>query len=544
MSTLLVANVQFDAVGTNKIYYDGANLNVTSANVNITGRLTANAVYCPLYYDSSNTSFYVDPAANSVMHNLRVTQMGLNSVSYLTKAGINNFLVIINNKLFSTSGTTGTYSNFATGRGATGTAATFGFNSLRAVNFPGETGTLVKAATFGSGSAYALFNNGNLYTWGYNGYGQLGVGDTTNRVSPTLASTGVSNVFTHPSSSDWDCNACRIFIKKTDNYIYAAGYNAYGQLGDTTVTQRNSFQQLTGLGTTVTSVWPIGAAYGFTYFQKADNSIWACGYNSSGNLGNATTTNQSTPVDVTAAWGGLTGSARVIKKVIGGSAYHNATSAVASQWAVMLLDDGTTTYLRSAGNNTHGTVGNGTLTAGPYSTPITPTVGAGRISTISGGGGFTGTVMCLMVNGDMYIWGWNFYGQLGNGTTTDNGTPTLRASGVTGIYYDYSNQYQPYVSATFYTTSAGLYSSGYNGYGQLGLGDTTQRTAFNRVLLPGDFTVADIGSYNSTYPVASYLAVGTDGRMYAWGYNGQQNITAETTTNCLAPIQITLPLGA
>ena len=49
MSTLLVSNVQFDAVGTNKIYYDGANLNVTSANVNITGRLTANAVYCPLY---------------------------------------------------------------------------------------------------------------------------------------------------------------------------------------------------------------------------------------------------------------------------------------------------------------------------------------------------------------------------------------------------------------------------------------------------------------------------------------------------------------
>jgi alpha-tubulin suppressor-like RCC1 family protein len=416
-------------------------------------------------------------------------------------------------------------------------------NSFRAVNFPGETGTLTKAGVYGS-SAYALFSTGNLYTWGYNGYGQLGAGDTTNRVVPFLSQVGVTNVFDHPSQSDVDTYYGRLFIKKTDNYIYAAGYNGYGQLGDTTVTQRNSFYQLTGLGTTVTNVWPIGAQYGFTFFQKADNSIWACGYNGYGNLGNGGTVNQSTPVDVTTAWGGVTGSARVIKKIIGGAAYHNGSGVSAQCWAIMLLDDNTTTYLRSAGANNWGTIGNGAVAAANITTPITPTVGAGRISTISGGGGSPGTVMCLMANGDMYNWGYNAYGQLGNGTTTDNGTPTLRASAVTGIYYDYTEYVQSYVSATFYKKADGLYSSGYNGYGQLGVGDTTQRTSFTRVLLPGDFTVADLGSFHSTYPVATYLAVGTDGRMYAWGYNAQQNVTAETTTNCLAPIQITLPLGA
>lgn len=544
MSKLQVANVVFDGVGTNRIDYVGGNVNITSANVNINGRLVANTMYSPMYYDSSNTSYMVDPATTSVMHAARVSQLGLNNITYVSKNGTNSLLLIINGKLFSTCGNAATWPNHSTGRGATGTTSTLGINSLRAVNFPGETGTLTKAGVYGF-SAYALFSNGNLYTWGYNGYGQLGVGDTTNRVIPILCQSGVTAVYDHPSNSDCDAYYTRLFIKKTDNYIYAAGYNGYGQLGDTTVTQRNSFTQLTGLGTTVSNVWPIGAQYGFTFFQKADNSIWACGYNGYGALGNGGVVNQSTPVDVTTAWGGSTGSARVIKKIIGGSAYHTGAGVGSQQWATMLIDDGTTTYLRSAGANNWGTIGNGTVAASNVTTPIAPTVGAGRISTISGGGGSPGTVMCLMANGDMYIWGNNAYGQLGNGTTTpDVGTPTLRASAVTGIYYDYTEYVNSYVSAVFYTKADGLYASGYNGYGQLGIGDTTNRSTFNKVLLPADFTVSDIGAFSSTYPVASYLAVGTDGRMYAWGYNGQSNITAESTTNCLAPIQINLPLGA
>jgi alpha-tubulin suppressor-like RCC1 family protein len=547
MSTLLVANVQFDAGGSNKIYYDGANLNITSANAVISGRLTANAMYAPSYYDSSNTSFYVDPAANSVMAGLRVTQMGLNNITSMSKAQLNGFLMVINGKVFTCHGNNGTWGYYTSGRGTTGTSPVYGFNSMRVVNFPGETGTLTKAGVCGDSVAYALFSTGNLYTWGFNANGQTGLNSTAVVAVPTLAATSVTNVWDHPSNNDYSGDNTRLFIKKTDNYIYATGYNGYGQLGDTTTVSKQVFTQLTGLGTTVTSVWPIGSTYGFTFFQKADNSIWACGYNGYGALGNATTTNQATPVDVTTNWGGLTGSARVIKKVIGGSGGHDGTTAYSYGWAVMLLDDGTTTYLRSAGYNGAGSVGNGTTTASSISTPITPAVGAGRITTISGGGGAagSGTTMVLMASGAMYNWGYNGYGQLGDGTTTNNGTPTQRvASGVTGIYYDYTNHVQGWITAAFYSTSTALYGAGYNGYGQLGVGDTTNRSSFTRVLLPQDFVVSDIGSFNSTYPVASYLAIGTDGRMYAWGYNGQYNISPDTTNNCLAPVQINLPLGA
>lgn len=543
MSTLQVSNVQFDLAGSNKIYYDGANLQLTSANVNISGRLNANNVVAPAYYDSSNTYYYVTPSSNSVMSAVRVTQLGLNNITYMSKTGLNGFLIVINGKLYSCSGNAGTWGNYLSGRGTTGTTPVFGFNSMRTINFPGETGTLTKVGSGGDSYAFALFSTGNLYTWGYNSRGACGVGTTSVVATPTLAATGVTDAWDHYTQNDYSGDDARLFIKKTDNFIYAAGYNAYGQLGDGTTTSQSSFTKLTNLGTTVANVWPIGSTYGFTFFQHSNNMIQACGYNVYGVLGNSANTTPVSPVDVTTAWGGLAGSTRVIKKIVGGSGYHNGSGPISSSTAVMLLDDGTTTYLRAAGYNAWGSVGSNGVSATATSVPVTPPVGTGRISTISGGGGAS-TIMVLKENGDLYNWGHNAYGQLGNGTTTDNGTPTLRTTSVTGIYSDWTEHVQGYINANFYTKSTGLYASGYNGYGQLGVGDTTNRTSFTRVLLPADFTVADIGGYSTSYPCASYLAVGTDGRMYVWGHNGNYGVTPDTTTNCLAPIQITLPLGA
>jgi alpha-tubulin suppressor-like RCC1 family protein len=544
MSTLLTSNVYFDQTGSNRIGYDSSNISLVSANVNITGRLAvSNVIYSNAYYSSNNSSYVVEPASITSIDSLLVKDIKHSGVTYLSKAGHNNMMMVMNGKLYTTSGSVGTYTNYQTGRGLTGTIPTYSLENFKLVNFINETGTLTKTGHCGSGASFALFSTGNLYTWGFNSTGTCGVNSTTAVATPTLANTGVSDVWETISPTDLTPDYGRMFIKRTDNYIYVTGYNGYGQLGTGDTTQRTVFARLTALGTSIANVYSVGTQFGHTFFQFSNNMIMACGYNPDGRIGNGGTTSVSSPVDVTTNWGGLAGSTRAIKKIVGGTSYNDTVNNYSYGWTVMLLDDGTTTYLRAAGTNSWGTIGNGTTT-GTITTPIAPTVGAGRISTISGGGGSPGTVMCLMENGDMYNWGYNGYGQLGNGTTTTSGTPTLRASNVTGIYAEWTEYVQSYVMACFYTKADGLYGSGYNGYGQLGVGDTTQRTSFTRLNLPADFVVANIGSFYSAYPVATYLAVGTDGRLYAWGYNGQNNVTNDTTNNTVGPVQIRPPLGA
>lgn len=542
MSTLKVANVIFDSVGTNRIDYVGGNINITSANTNINGRITANNAYANAFYSISNTSYYFSPANTSSVNKISTNDFILSGVSYLTKGGISCMMMLrsngTTNKLYTAASTNGYLNYYSLARGGNGYVGTYGLDNFKVVNFPNETaGPIQVGGTYTV--AFALFANGNLYTWGANSYGECGVGTTAVVPNPVLAATGVTAVWRDNSALPAYGLASRIFIKKTDNYIYGTGYNGYGQLGDTTTANKSSFTQLTGLGTTVTSVWPMGNDYGYTFFQKSDGTIWGAGYNGYGQLGNGNTTSQSTPVNVTTNWGGGTG--YNIVKVTGLAGYHSGSSSTAYGFAAMLLDNGTTTVLKTCGINANGNLGDATTT--DKSTPVTPNVGAGRISDIVVAAGWS--VGCLKADGTFYVWGYNGYGQLGLGNTTATySTPTVGTTGVLQMFGDNDAYVQPHVGQFFVRKSDGLYAAGYNGHGELGVGDTTDRSSWTKVLLPGDLTVTLMGNFNSDYPVRSYLAAGSDGRMFAWGYNGRNEITGSTTQTCVAPIQIKLPLGA
>jgi alpha-tubulin suppressor-like RCC1 family protein len=127
----------------------------------------------------------------------------------------------------------------------------------------------------GSNSVYAIASDGSLWSWGYNGVGQLGHGDTTNRISPVQVG----------SDTDWadifsGASAQSAFAIKSDGTMWAVGVNTYGQLGLGDTTNRSTFTQV-GSDTDWSKVY---CAYRHTIAFKDDNTMMSTGYNNNGQL--------------------------------------------------------------------------------------------------------------------------------------------------------------------------------------------------------------------------------------------------------------------
>lgn len=133
-----------------------------------------------------------------------------------------------------------------------------------------------------------------------------------------------------------------------------------------------------------------------------DGTAQCWGWNKSGGLGDGTTTNRWSPVTVL----GLTSATQL---------------AVGSYHTCARLADGTA---RCWGDNSHGELGDGTTTQRPTPVAVLSSSGTGVLSEIvdlHAGYDFT---CALLTSGDVYCWGWNDYGQVGDGTTTDHALPT------------------------------------------------------------------------------------------------------------------------
>jgi alpha-tubulin suppressor-like RCC1 family protein len=132
-------------------------------------------------------------------------------------------------------------------------------------------------------------NDGSLWGWSTNSYGQLGDG-TTNPSSTTPKLIGTK--YTTASS----CGKS-MFAIKSDNTLWGWGDNTSGQMGDGTTTARLS-QKIVGMG--YISVTASGCDGNATIFaRKTDGTLWGWGSNEWGQLGDGTTTNSLTPKQIT-----------------------------------------------------------------------------------------------------------------------------------------------------------------------------------------------------------------------------------------------------
>jgi len=241
--------------------------------------------------------------------------------------------------------------------------------------------------------------DGTLWTWGYNVYGVLGDGTTTNRSSPgTVAGGGTT----------WCLVKLGILSSaavKTDGTLWTWGYNTYGILGTGDTTSRSSPGTVAGGGTTWKDVSLSNGTLSHAMAVKTDGTLWTWGNNTNGQLGTGNTTTRSSPGTV--AGGGSTWCG------VAATNYHSAA----------VKTDGT---LWTWGKNQGGSLGDGTTTQ--RSSPGTTAGGGNTWCAVSAGYRY---MAALKTDGTLWTWGYNNNGQLGDGTTTNRSSPGTTAGGGT-----------------------------------------------------------------------------------------------------------------
>ena len=134
----------------------------------------------------------------------------------------------------------------------------------------------VKQIACGGSHTMILKNDGTLWAAGYNNYGQLGLGDTNNRSMFTQVPdiTDVAQVA---------CGDSHTFILKNDGTIWSTGRNSNGQLGLGTMdSSKTLFNKIT---TNADNIKQLFCGGNGSFILKNDGTAWSCGDNSSGQLG-------------------------------------------------------------------------------------------------------------------------------------------------------------------------------------------------------------------------------------------------------------------
>ena len=161
----------------------------------------------------------------------------------------------------------------------------------------------VKHVACGGQHTFIIKNDGTVWSCGYNYNGQLGLGNsnTSNRTTFQQVTTNVSDV------KDIVCGGAgaysHTFMLKNDGTLWATGFNTYRALGTGDTSHKYVFTQIATSRDNSTNsnenydfvmvATGCHSQYNHSYALKKDNTLWGCGTNSSGQLCNGNTTNQS-----------------------------------------------------------------------------------------------------------------------------------------------------------------------------------------------------------------------------------------------------------
>ena len=337
----------------------------------------------------------------------------------------------------------------------------------------------------------AICDEGILWAWGNNRFGQLGDGTTTRRHSPVRIMDDVRSV----SAGDFHTIAVR-----NDGTLWAWGLNGTeGRIGCGTTVWRNQPFRIKD------NVVAVAAGGNHNAAITTDGVLWTWGENISGALGDGTTMNRHSPV-------------RVMDDVIYVSVGSGATMAIRS--------DGS---LWTWGDNRWGQLGDGTTISRRSPVRVMENI----VSVSAGGGDITRATIeqafvnpgrAMAVDSDGVLWGWgeNSFGQLGDGTTTHRFVPVKIMDEAVSVSTGTN-------SAMAIRTDGSLWTWGRNLHGVLGDGTVTHRRT--PMMVMENVAAVTTGEFHT-------IAVGLDGALWTWGDNSFGRLGNNSTSHAISPIRI------
>jgi alpha-tubulin suppressor-like RCC1 family protein len=361
-----------------------------------------------------------------------------------------------------------------------------------------------------------LTKEGKAYCWGINTNGQLGDGTTTNRSIPTPVSPGAI-----PTGDKWvdltlgASHTCGL-SNKGKAYCWGAGTS--GQLGNNSATNSSTPVAVTqGSMIAGESLIQISSGLNHSCALSANGKAYCWGANGQNQLGNGGSTLSNIPSTVTLT--NVTGTDGSVFISLGSGTNHNCG----------LTNKGN---IFCWGAGTSGQIGNSLATNQSIPVPITLTnlpSGAGFISLPKSLGG---THSCGVTNlGTVYCWGANTYGQLGDNSTTGHLLPTQVSSpgGEKFLSLNLGGSH-----SCGLTDQKRTYCWGDHTGGKLGDNTATQRLTPTMTQNPG--------------PNEKFLSVQTGqthtcgltslGQAYCWGMNNYGQLGDNTGSNYSFPTRV------
>ena len=374
-----------------------------------------------------------------------------------------------------------------------------------------------------------------LDTWGDNNSGQLGNGSTLASAIPVAVnSTGTlagKTVFSIVSGDEHN------LALTSDGQILAWGNNRYGELGNSG-TVNSLVPTLVNTSGVLAGKTVVAIAGGNTYHNLAltsEGTVYSWGFNSSGQLGSyfyqvgsSPQTNSAVPVAVNTN-GALAG--KTVIAIAAGGSFPNYHS-------LALTSDG---QIVGWGDNSSGVLGADDtgycLVPVAMNTTGTPLEGK-TVVAIAAGGDHT---LALTADGQVFAWGDNTYGELGNSSTLSSFVPVpVNTSGVL------SGKVVTAIAAgknhsLALTADGSVYTWGANNSGELGNGitiDSSVPVAVDTTGVLSGKTVIAISAGGVDYFGAQSLALTSDGQVYAWGWNPYGQLGNNSTQNSSVPVAV------
>ena len=393
----------------------------------------------------------------------------------------------------------------------------------------------------GGNGAIAIKTDGTLWGWGNNSYGQLGTSDLTHRSSPVQI--GID--------TNWAQIACGradyILAINSLGQLYAWGNNSYGQLGLSDNTNRSSPTQVG----TATNWVKVATSFASSLALNSSGQIYAWGFNNYGQLGNNATANRNNPIQIGTQtywnniWGSTTGmrvggnflsptNNRPIGFVWGQSSGYtgNKSSPVlltstmttlnvsADDNNIWVIDNNNNAWESGINNNNYfGDSVNGLYSYSGVETPIVPrTAGSLHIGNTVYYNSF------YIDTGSLFVTGLNSFGQLGLNDITNR-------SSFVQIGSIWKRVRTGFAHMAALNTNNTLWAWGNNSFGQLGLSDQTHRSSPVQIGTLSNWIDVSCGYYHT-------LALNTLGELYAWGNNSWGQLGTSDVTDRWSPVQI------